>query len=38
MNEWGFVERVSTGLLCTQIELPPVGRAMLAAATIVADL
>ena len=36
--EWGVVERVSTGLLCTQIELQPVGRAMLAAATIVADL
>ena len=36
--EWGVVERVSTGLLCTDIELQPVGRAMLAAATIVADL
>jgi streptomycin 6-kinase len=36
--EWGIVERVSTGLLCTQIELQPVGRAMLTAATIVADL
>jgi streptomycin 6-kinase len=36
--EWGVVERVSTGLLCTQIELQPVGRDMLAAAAIVADL
>ena len=30
--EWGVVERVSTGLLCTQIDLQPVGRQMLAAA------
>jgi streptomycin 6-kinase len=30
--EWGVVERVSTGLLCTQIELQPVAREMLAAA------
>jgi streptomycin 6-kinase len=36
--EWGVVERVSTGLLCTQIELEPVGRDLLAAAVIVADL
>jgi len=30
--EWGVVERVSTGLLCTEIGLQPVGREMLAAA------
>jgi streptomycin 6-kinase len=30
--EWGAVERVSTGLLCTRIGLQPVGREMLAAA------
>jgi streptomycin 6-kinase len=36
--EWGVVERVSTGLLCTQIELQPVGRDMLATAVLVADL
>jgi streptomycin 6-kinase len=30
--EWGVVERVSTGLLCTEIDLQPVGREMLAAA------
>ena len=30
--EWGVVERVSTGLLCTRIGLQPVGRRMLAAA------
>jgi streptomycin 6-kinase len=34
--EWGVVERVSTGLLCTQIELQPVGREMLTAADHVA--
>lgn len=34
--EWGVVERVSTGLLCTKIELQPVGRDMLAAADHVA--
>jgi streptomycin 6-kinase len=28
----GVVERVSTGLLCTQIDLQPAGREMLAAA------
>jgi streptomycin 6-kinase len=32
--EWGVVERVSTGLLCTRIDLQPVGREML----LVADL
>ena len=30
--EWGVVERVSTGLLCTRIDLQPGGREMLAAA------
>ncbi len=30
--EWGVVERVSTGLLCTRVDLQPVGREMLAAA------
>lgn len=30
--EWGVIERVSTGLLATQIELQPVGRQMLAVA------
>jgi streptomycin 6-kinase len=34
--EWGVVERVSTGLLCTGIGLQPVGRQMLAAADRVA--
>jgi len=27
--EWGVVERVSTGLLCTKVDLQPVGREML---------
>jgi streptomycin 6-kinase len=35
--EWGVVERVSTGLVCTQIDLQPVGRQMLAAADHCAD-
>lgn len=35
--EWGVVERVSTGLLCTKIDLQPVGREMLAAAEHVAE-
>lgn len=30
--EWGVVERVSTGLLCTKIDLQPIGREMLDAA------
>jgi streptomycin 6-kinase len=34
--EWGVVERVSTGLLCTRIGLQPVGSEMLAAADRVA--
>jgi streptomycin 6-kinase len=34
--EWGAVERVSTGLLLTKINLQPVGRDMLAAADLVA--
>jgi len=35
--EWGVVERVSTGLLCTEIDLQPVGRQLLAVADRVAD-
>jgi streptomycin 6-kinase len=35
--EWGVVERVSTGLLCTKIHLEPVGRQMLAVADRVAE-
>lgn len=34
--EWGVVERVSTALLCTKIDLQPVGREMLAVADRVA--
>jgi streptomycin 6-kinase len=34
--EWGVVERVSTGLLCTQVDLQPVGREMLRAADVLA--
>jgi streptomycin 6-kinase len=34
--EWGVAERVSTGLLCTRVDLQPVGRQMLAAADFVA--
>ncbi|MEQ1703412.1 MAG: aminoglycoside phosphotransferase family protein, partial [Ilumatobacteraceae bacterium] len=34
--EWGVVERVSTGLLCVQIGLQPVGDAMLQAAALIA--
>jgi streptomycin 6-kinase len=34
--EWGVVERVSTGLLCTQVDLQPVGREMLAVADRIA--
>jgi len=30
--EWGVVERVSTGLVCTQVGLQPLGREMLGAA------
>lgn len=33
--EWGAIERVSTGLLLTQIGLQPIGREMLAAADLV---
>jgi streptomycin 6-kinase len=33
--EWGVVERVSTGLLCTRIGLQPVGREMLSTADYV---
>ena len=32
MWEWGVVERLSTGLLCTRIHLQPLGRDTLAAA------
>lgn len=35
--EWGVVERVSTGLLCTEIGLQPVGRQMLAVADLLAN-
>ena len=34
--EWGVVERVSTGLLCTKIDLQPAGREMLTVADRVA--
>ncbi len=34
--EWGAVERVSSGLLCTKVEIQPTGREMLAAAERVA--
>jgi streptomycin 6-kinase len=36
--EWGVVERVSTGLLCTKVGLQPVGRDMLRVADLVAVL
>lgn len=36
--EWGVVERVSTGLSCTEIGLQPSGRDMLATADAVVDL
>jgi streptomycin 6-kinase len=36
--EWGVVERVSTGLVCTSIGLQPVGRQMLAAADRIAHV
>jgi streptomycin 6-kinase len=35
--EWGVIERVSTGLLGTEIDLQPIGRQMLAAADRVAE-
>lgn len=34
--EWGVAERVSTGLLCTRVDLQPVGRQMLHAADRIA--
>jgi streptomycin 6-kinase len=34
--EWGVVERVSTGLSCTEVDLQPVGRQMLEAADVIA--
>jgi len=36
--EWGVVERVSTGLLCTEVGLQPSGAQMLATADAVVDL
>jgi streptomycin 6-kinase len=36
--EWGVVERVSTGLLSTKIDLQPVGRQMLMVADLIAAL
>lgn len=36
--EWGVVERVSTGLMCAQIDLQPVGGLMLVAAEHVAGI
>lgn len=36
--EWGVVERVSTGLLCTRIDLQPLGRETLRAAEAVVGL
>jgi streptomycin 6-kinase len=36
--EWGVVERLSTGLLCMQVELQPVGHDMLKAAEFAAAL
>ncbi len=36
--EWGVIERVSTGLLCTSIDLQPVGQHMLEVADLVAHL
>ena len=35
--EWGVVERVSTGLLCTKVDLQSAGREMLATADHVAE-
>ncbi len=36
--DWGLIERVSTGLLATRIELQPVGRQMLTVADRLAEL
>jgi streptomycin 6-kinase len=36
--EWGVIQRVSTGLLATQVDLQPVGREMLRAADTVASV
>ena len=38
MWEWGVVERVSTGLLATRVELQPGGRQMLAVAGRIARI
>lgn len=34
--QWGVIERVSTGLVCTRVDLQPVGREMLATADWIA--
>ena len=34
--EWGVLERVSTGLVCTAVDLQPFGRQMLHAADVIA--
>jgi streptomycin 6-kinase len=36
--QWGAVERVSTGLLCTALDMQPIGAQMLHAAEVVADV
>lgn len=36
--EWGAVERVSTGLICEQVDLQPAGRRMLEVAELAVDL
>ena len=36
--EWGVVERVSTGLLASDVDLQPLGRDMLAVADVIAEL
>ena len=36
--QWGVVERLSSGLLCTQVDMQPLGRDTLRAAEAVADL
>ena len=35
--EWGVIERVASGLRCTEIDLQPLGRQTLVAADAVAD-
>lgn len=36
IREWGIVERVSTALLCVELDMQPIGREMLTAAEFVA--